>query len=76
MAVLCRQLLPFPRGSECRLKVNRCVGFCMYAGFMHWCKTIALRRVMTHCSAFQWDASNSELRPSVDRRPATTNWRR
>jgi len=68
MALMCCELLSFPQRGECRLKLNRCVGFCMYAGFMYWCKTLALRRMMTHCSAFQLDAS-------VDGRPATINWR-
>jgi hypothetical protein len=57
MAVLGCQLLSFPQGGECRLKVNRCVGFCMYAGARHllcvaWWRTAAPSnetRPILHC---------------------------
>jgi hypothetical protein len=70
MAVLCCQLLPFPQAGECRLKVNRCVGFCMYAGARHllsvaWWRTAAPSsetRPILHCDHHLRENYDNELK--------------
>jgi hypothetical protein len=70
MAVLCCQLLSFPQRGECRLKVNRCVGFCMYVGARHllcvaWWRTAAPSnetRPILHCDRHLRENYDNELK--------------